>query len=73
MLALAQSILTKNVNILKAPSKKLGVLPLLLDSMSKFDLELPTGKLVIGKDITDTIGLLYFDREDSLSAENSPK
>jgi len=73
MLALAQSIITKNVNILKAPSKNSGVLPLMLNTMAKFDLTLPTGKVIKGRDITDTIALIYFERENKAAAEDLSK
>lgn len=73
MLALAQSIITKNANILKAPSKNSGVLPLMLNTMAKFDLTLPTGKVVKGRDITDTIALVYFERDNKTSAEDLSK
>ena len=73
MLALAQSIITKNANILKAPSKNTGVLALLLKSMSDFNLELPTGKIIKGRDITDSIALIHFERENRAAAEDLSK
>jgi len=73
MLALAQSIITKNANILKAPSKNTGVLALLLKSMSDFDLKLPTGKVIKGRDITDSIALIHFERENRIAAEDLSK
>ena len=69
MLALVQSIITKNSNILKVPSKNSGVLPLMLNTMTKFDLVLPTGKVIKGRDITDTIALVYFEKSNKKAAE----
>lgn len=73
MLALAQAIVTKNANILKVPSKNSGVLPLMLNTMTKYNLTLPTGKVIKGRDITDTIALVYFEKDNKIAAENLSK
>jgi len=73
MLALAQSIITKNANILRAPSKNSGVLPALLQTLANTNLTLKTGRKIIGKDIADSIALVYFDKNNKEASENFSK
>jgi hypothetical protein len=73
MLALVQSIITKNVNILKAPSHNSGVLPALLNEIKNIDITLPTGKTVFGRDIVSAIGVVYYTRENYSAAESMSK
>lgn len=60
MLALAQSIVTRNANLLKAASTFSSVLPLLLDAFRGLELELPTGRVVRGDDVLASIAVVYF-------------
>jgi hypothetical protein len=68
MLGLAQSIITKNANILKAPGSNSGVMPLLLNHMAKTDIRLSSGRVVYGRDICDSIAVIYYPRTDNASA-----
>jgi hypothetical protein len=68
MLGLAQSIITKNANILKAPGSNSGVMPLLLNKMAKTDIRLSSGRIVYGRDICDSIAIIYYPRTDIDSA-----
>lgn len=73
MLGLAQSIVTKNANILKAPGSNSGVIPLLLSHMSKTDIELSSGRVIRGRDICDSIAVIYYPRNDIESASKLSK
>lgn len=68
MLALAQSIVTRNANLLKAASSNTSVLPLLLEAFRGLVLDVGGGRLLRGDDILSTIAIVYFDREDEASA-----
>ena len=68
MLGLAQSIVTKNANILKAPGTNTGVLPLILNHIAKTDIKLGSGRTVYGRDICDSIAVIYYPRSDMASA-----
>jgi hypothetical protein len=69
MLALVQCIITGNANILKAASSFSGVLPAILDALSRVETKSFTGRLLKGEDITSSIAVVYFDRGDVRSAE----
>lgn len=69
MLGVAQAIITKNANLLKAPGTNSGVMPLLLNHMSQTDVKLSTGKVVRGRDVCASIAVVYFRREDLVSAQ----
>jgi hypothetical protein len=69
MLGLVQSIITKNVNILKAPSHNSGVLPALLNEIKNINIEYSSGKIIYGKDIVSSIAVVYYNRENYSAAE----
>ena len=69
MLALVQCIISGNANILKAASSFSGVLPAILESLNKVAIESFSGRLLKGSDIAATIAVVYFDRDDLISAE----
>jgi hypothetical protein len=73
MLGLVQSIIAKNVNILKAPSHNSGVLPALLNEIKKIDIEYLSGKIIYGKDIVSSIAVVYYNRENYSAAETLSK
>lgn len=68
MLTLVQSILCRNANILKVPRVHSTVMPALLDAFRDLEVELPSGKVLNGNDILQTIAVIYFDREDHRSS-----
>ncbi len=68
MLALAQSVVTRNANILKAASGFARVLPALLDAFRGLEVRRPDGRVLRGDDVLATIAVIYFPREDSASA-----
>lgn len=69
MLALAQSILCRNANLLKAASRFSRTLPLLLDSFRGLEVTTHAGRLLKGDDILASIGIVYFDRDDRAAAQ----
>lgn len=69
MLALVQSIITGNANILKAASSFSGVLPALLDSLSTVEIRSFSGRSLKGIDLAESVAVVYFDRSDRTSAE----
>jgi hypothetical protein len=73
MLGLVQSIITKNVNILKAPSHNSGVLPALLNEIKKIDIKYSSGRIIYGKDIVSSIAVVYYNRENYYAAETLSK
>jgi len=60
MLTLAQSIVTRNANLLKAASTFSNVMPLLLESFRGLEITTHGGKVLRGDDILDTIAVVYF-------------
>jgi hypothetical protein len=64
MLSLLQGLLTKNANIIKAPSENAGLLPAMLESLSRFEWKTSAGVGVSGKILTDAVAVIYVDRED---------
>lgn len=69
MLALVQSILARNANLIKAASRFSRVLPLLLESFRGLRVTTPGGRELRGEDILASIAVVYCDREDWQSAE----
>ena len=68
MLTLAQSIITKNSNILKAASSFSSVLPALLETFRDLEVISPAGRIIKGNDVLKTIAVIYYDRSDVTSA-----
>jgi hypothetical protein len=69
MLALAQSIVTRNANILKAASSFSRVLPALLDGFRGLKVRCVDGRILNGDDVLASIAVVYFPREHSAAAE----
>lgn len=69
MLALAQSILARNANLLKAASRFSRVLPLLLEAFRGLRVMTPGGRELLGDDVLASIAVVYCDRDDWQSAE----
>ena len=69
MLALAQSIVTRNANILKAASSFSRVLPALLDGFRGLEVRCVDGRVLKGDDVLASIAVVYFPREHSAAAE----
>lgn len=69
MLTLAQSILCRNANLLKAASRHSNVLPRLLAAFRGLEIRTPAGRTLRGDDVLDTIAVIYFARDDRASAE----
>lgn len=67
MFVLIQSILTKNVNILKVSSRDNGVFSSLLGAFVNLSFETKGGYKIFGNDLLKTIAVVYFDHfEDEL-------
>jgi Acyl-CoA reductase (LuxC)/Acyl-protein synthetase, LuxE len=69
MLALSQSIVTRNANLLKAASSHASVLPLLLEAFRGLEVDVGGGRVLRGDDILASIAVVYFDRHDTESAQ----
>ena len=69
MLTLVQSILTKNVNLIKVSSGNNQALPLLLESFRSVNYETPGGYRINGEDLLDTIAVIYYSSADRKNAE----
>jgi len=69
MLALAQAIVTRNANLLKAASSFSRVLPALLDGFRGLELRGAGGRVLRGDDILESIAVVYFNRADQAAAE----
>ncbi|MGE9296689.1 MAG: acyl-CoA reductase [Puniceicoccales bacterium] len=69
MLTLAQSILARNANLLKAASRFTRVLPLLLEGFRGLKVETPGGRTLLGDDVLASLAVVYCDREDRESME----
>ena len=68
MLGLVQAILTKNASLLRVPAINAAVMPLILKDLSEKEILLSNGVLVKGKDITDAVALIYYDKADNDTA-----
>ncbi len=68
MLGVAQAILTRNANILKAPSSFAAVLPALLETFRGLEIITHAGRKICGDDILASIAVIYFSRDDHASA-----
>ncbi len=64
MFLLIQSILCKNINILKVSANESQALPALLDSFKGLTYSSTGGRSISGDDLLKTIAVLYFDREN---------
>ena len=64
MLGLVQSIITRNANILRVPASNSSVMPIILGEIAKAKVTLPSGKVVDGSDISDTVAVIYYDKND---------
>jgi hypothetical protein len=69
MFALVQSMLSKNVNILKVSAGESQALPALLNSFKGLTYKTPGGYLIKGDDLLGTIAVVYFDRSQGKIAE----
>ena len=68
MLALAQSIITRNANLLKAANSFARVLPALLDGFRGLEVRLRDGRVLRGDDILASLAVVYFSRDDAKAA-----
>ena len=69
MLALAQAIVTRNANLLKASSSFSRVLPALLDGFRGLEVRCVDGRLLRGDDVLQSIAVVYFNRDDIAAAQ----
>lgn len=69
MFALIQSILSKNVNILKVSAEDSQALPLILDSFKGLIYTTPGGYQIHGDELLETLAVVYFDRNQTELAE----
>lgn len=65
MFALVQSILTKNVNLIKVASKDGGVFASLMSAFEGLQYTTSEGYTINGDDLIKTVGVVYFSRDAS--------
>jgi hypothetical protein len=63
-LSFVQAVLTKNVSLIKAPSRSGALLPHLLASLEEVQYTNPQGQTIPGRVIRDAAAVLYCDRQD---------
>jgi len=68
MFALLQSIVSKNVNILKVSADESQALPALLNCFAGLVYTTPGGYTIAGDDLLKTMAIIYFDRSQSAIA-----
>lgn len=64
MFVLIESILTKNVNLIKISSKDGGVFGSLLKAFENEEYTTPGGYIITGNDLLRTIAVVYYDHSD---------
>ncbi|NVN94342.1 MAG: acyl-CoA reductase [Bacteroidetes bacterium] len=69
MFALVQSILTKNVNLLKISSKDDGIFSLMLSAFENVSFTTKGGYTIKADDLLKTIGVIYYDHNESKLGE----
>jgi len=69
MLSLVQSTLCKNANLIKVSHKRPGMLPYLLAAFSEVTYTNSQGQTLSGRLLTDTMAVVYADRQDQAAAE----
>ncbi len=69
MLALVQSILTRNANVLKVASTYSSVLPMLLNAFRDLNVTTPAGRVLCGNDILSSIAVVYFPHSNRAASE----
>ena len=73
LFALVQSIISKNVNLLKVSSRDNGVFETILNSFKGVCYKTAQGYTITGDDLLDTIGLIYFSHHADLLGEEMSK
>lgn len=68
MLSLLQSLLCKNANLVKVSHKSAGLLPHLLQAFTDIRYTNRRGETVSGRSLTDSVVLVYADRNDEAAA-----
>jgi hypothetical protein len=64
LLSVVQSMLCKNANVLKVSRSRPGILPYLLAALSEVVYTNAAGETISGRVLTDTMLVVYADRED---------
>jgi hypothetical protein len=67
-LSLVQSMLCKNANVVKVSRRRPGILPHLLAALSEVTHTNARGETFSGRVLTDTMAVVYADREDEAAA-----
>ena len=73
LFALVQSIISKNVNLLKVSSRDNGVFETILNSFKGVYYKTAQGYTITGDELLDTIGLIYFSHHADLLGEEMSK
>jgi hypothetical protein len=69
MLALAQAIITRNANLLKAASTFSRVLPGLLEAFRGLTVTCVDGRVLHGEDVLASIAVVYYSRDNVVAGE----
>ena len=70
MFAIIQSMLCKNSNLIKLSSSDSGSLIEILKTFNSISYKNPSGKIIEGKDLLNSIGVVYFDHKNKNIASN---
>jgi hypothetical protein len=69
MLALIQSMVARNANILKAPGTFTSTMPAMLEAFRDLQVSTPSGRVLSGDDIAASTAVVYFDRTNTEASE----
>ena len=69
LLSLVQAMLCKNANLVKVSHNRPGILPYLLAALSEVSYTNARGEQFSGRELTDTMAVVYADRRDRAAAE----
>ena len=64
IISLVQSILTKNLNIVRVSKRFGNILPQIINSFNDIEFTNKKGKVISGKDISKTVNIIYYDKDD---------
>ncbi|HIJ84515.1 MAG: Acyl protein synthase/acyl-CoA reductase RfbN [Magnetococcales bacterium] len=71
LFVLVQSMVTKNINLVRAPSAERHIMAALLSPLRDLEARLPGGYCLKGADLLETLAVVHFPREHPLGARLS--
>lgn len=73
LFVLVQGMITKNLNLVRAPSAERQVMAQLLAPLNHLEAKLPSGYCLRGKDWLETLAIVHFPKDHSLGPEISAR